>query len=309
MASTANLSTPKPIEDWSDPELRLLAHMLWHRLHPSPIQLATANQPPTPSSGPILHIPLEELAVVRLQAAARGFLTRLRMQALREAQVCCVGLVDSSSGSPDHGFQWGAKPLCLEINLRTPQRCRVPASATGHLRVVTGGQLQGAQRPCHCPCCPWVPFLHRTQCRPPRARLRGLRLHPGKQKWVRQPAATARSTLAGKTTRPLRESRGISYLPPRAAHGTTRSAAPRTAFAATGCSVQRERSGLWWAAMVAKGNTGGLVGFYGQLSPAHVHPRAGLFPWDPGDQRLSHKQLKLCQISSLNLFCIFLAEM
>jgi hypothetical protein len=254
----------------------LLAHMLWHRLHPSPVQLATAsNQPPTPS--------LEELAAVRLQAAARGFLTRLRMQALREAQVCCGGLVDSSSGSTDHGFQWGAKPpaapstlLCLEINLRTPRRCRVLASTTGRLRVVTAGQLQGAQRPCHGHCCPWVPFLHGTRCRPPRARLRGLRLHPGKQKWVRQLAAAARNTLARKAARALRESWSSSSLPPRAVHGTAQSSAPRTGSAAAdSSSALRLGIGLWWVAPV--------VGSYGRLFSALVPAHAGLlFPWDPG---------------------------
>jgi hypothetical protein len=51
------------------------------------------------------------VAAVRLQAAAHGFLTRLTAQALRDSRVCCGGLVDSSSRSPDQGVQWeAAKP-------------------------------------------------------------------------------------------------------------------------------------------------------------------------------------------------------
>jgi hypothetical protein len=76
-ATQADPSAPKPIEDWSDPELGLLAHRLWCRRHPSPVQ------PPIPSGGPVMQMPSEEQEAVRLQAAACGFLVRRQLRAAR----------------------------------------------------------------------------------------------------------------------------------------------------------------------------------------------------------------------------------
>jgi hypothetical protein len=73
----ADPSAPKPIEDWSDPDLRLLAHRLWCQLHPSPVQL------PIPFGGLVMQMPSLEQATVRLQAAARGFLVRRQVRAVR----------------------------------------------------------------------------------------------------------------------------------------------------------------------------------------------------------------------------------
>jgi hypothetical protein len=171
---------------------------------------------------------------VRLQAAARGFLARLTVRALRELQVCCGGLVGSSSGSPDRGLQWEAKLSAATSILLCPE----------------------------------------TKL---------------------------------KTSGPLCESRGVSHLPLWAAQGTMRSSAPMMVLAVAGVStVLLKEVVLWWAAVVARGNAGGLVGSCGRLSSAHLQPIAEfLFPWDPGGAQTTSNS-SYAQIRSLLLLCIFI---
>jgi hypothetical protein len=105
---------------------------------------------------------------------------------------------------------------------------------------------------------------------------------------VQQPVAAARSTLKRMMAGPLRELWGIFHLPLLATHGAAQSpaaAATQDLLAADSSSVLRKGLGLW-AALVSRAKTGGLPGFYSRLCLAHVHPLAGLFPWDPGREKV-----------------------